>query len=292
MYTEKRKTKIGLVLEGGSMRGMYTAGVLDTFMDAGIQVDGIIGVSAGALFGPNFFSKQKGRVIRYNKRFCKDYRFMSLLSFLFTGNIVNRKFAYYDVTTKHDIFDNGTFMKNNTGFYATVTNVETGEAEYLEIKDVLGEIEKLRASSSLPCVSQIVEIDGKKYLDGGIADSIPVLQCKKMGYDKIIVVLTRPIDYRKEPMSAKLTKIVSAKYKKYPRFVDAMERRYLRYNETVDTIIDMERKNEIFVIRPSEAIKLKTVERNKEKLQQVYDLGVKNGNDRMEALKQYLQVNY
>ncbi len=282
-------SKVGLVLEGGSMRGMYTAGVLDVFMDAGINVDGIIGVSAGALFGPNYFSKQKGRVIRYNKRFCKDHRYMSLLSFLLTGNIVNKKFAFYDVTTKYDIFDNDTFMKNNTGYYVTVTNVETGKAEYLEIKDTIKELEKLRASSAIPGVSRMVEIDGKKYLDGGIGDSIPVLQCKKLGYEKIIVVLTRPLDYRKEPMSEKLMKVLAAKYKKYPRFIEAMENRYLRYNETVEIIIDMENKKEIFVIRPSEAIQLKTVERNKEKLQAVYDLGVKDCKKQLEDLKQYLQ---
>lgn len=281
--------KVGLVLEGGSMRGMYTTGVLDVFMDAGINVDGIVGVSAGALFGPNYFSKQKGRVIRYNKRFCKNHRYMSLLSFLLTGNIVNKKFAFYDVTTKYDIFDNDTFMKNNTGYYVTVTNVETGKAEYLEIKDIIKELEKLRASSAIPGVSRMVEIDGKKYLDGGIGDSIPVLQCKKLGYEKIIVVLTRPLDYRKEPMSEKLMKVLAAKYKKYPRFIEAMENRYLRYNETVETIIDMENKKEIFVIRPSEAIQLKTVERNKEKLQAVYDLGVKDCKKQLEDLKQYLQ---
>lgn len=281
--------KVGLVLEGGSMRGMYTAGVLDVFMDAGINVDGIVGVSAGALFGPNYFSKQKGRVIRYNKRFCKNHRYMSLLSFLLTGNIVNKKFAFYDVTTKYDIFDNDTFMKNNTGYYVTVTNVETGKAEYLEIKDIIKELEKLRASSAIPGVSRMVEIDGKKYLDGGIGDSIPVLQCKKLGYEKIIVVLTRPLDYRKEPMSEKLMKVLAAKYKKYPRFIEAMENRYLRYNETVEIIIDMENKKEIFVIRPSEAIQLKTVERNKEKLQAVYDLGVKDCKKQLEDLKQYLQ---
>lgn len=289
MNTEKREMKIGLVLEGGSMRGMYTAGVLDIFMDAGIKIDGIIGVSAGALFGPNYFSNQKGRVIRYNKRFCRDHRYMSLLSFLFTGNIVNKKFAFYDVTTKYDIFDNDTFKKNNTGYYVTVTNVETGEAEYLEIKDIMEEMEKLRASSAIPFVSHMVEIDGKKYLDGGISDSIPVLKCKSMGYDKVIVVLTRPMDYRKEPLSDKIIKLMSIKYKKYPRFIEIMKDRYVRYNKTVETIMEMEKKNEIFVIRPSEAIKLKTVERNREKLQGVYDLGMKDCKNRIEELLKYLQ---
>ena len=282
-------TKVGLVLEGGSMRGMFTAGVLDTFMDEGIKIDGIIGVSAGALFGPNYFSKQKGRVIRYNKRFCKDRRYMSLLSFLFTGNIVNKNFAFYDVTTKLDIFDNETFMQNNTGYYATVTNVETGEPEYLEIKDIVGELEKLRATSALPFVSKIVEIEDKKYLDGGISDGIPVLKCKELGYDKIIVVVTRPIDYRKEPMSEKMLKLMSMKYKKYPNFVEALRNRYKKYNETVEAILDMEAKGEIFVIRPSEAITLKTIERNADNLEAVYQMDIADCKRALEHLKRYLE---
>lgn len=283
-----KQMKIGLVLEGGSMRGMYTAGVLDIFMDNDIKVDGIIGVSAGALFSPNYFSKQKGRVIRYNKRFCKDYRYMSLLSFLLTGNIVNRQFAFYDVTTKYDVFDNDIFIKNNTGYYVTVTNVESGKAEYLEVKDVLGEMEKLRASSAIPFVSRIVEIDGRKYLDGGIADSIPVLKCKEMGYDKIIVVLTRPADYRKGALSEMVRKMLAIKYKKYPEFIKTMEKRYIEYNKTIDMINEMEKKNEIFVIRPSSRIKVKTIERNPNKLQTVYDLGVADCKNQLEQLRDYL----
>lgn len=281
--------KVGLVLEGGSMRGMYSTGVLDTFMDHDIHVDGIIGVSAGALFGPNYFSKQKGRPLRYNKRFCKDRRFMSIPSFLFTGNLVNKQFAFYDVTLKYDIFDNETFKKNNTGYYATVTNVETGKAEYLEMKDIIKEMEILRATSAIPCVSQIVEWDGKKYLDGGIADSIPVLKCKEMGYDKIIVVLTRPIDYRKKPLSGKLLEFVKFKYKKYPNFIQTMKNRYIDYNHTVETIIDLENKKEIFVIRPSKPIHMSAIVRNPNELQEVYDLGVQDGLNRIDALKEYLK---
>lgn len=283
------KQKTGLVLEGGSMRGMYTAGVLDVFLEEDIKIDGIIGVSAGALFGPNYFSKQSGRALRYNKRFCKDRRYMSFLSFLLTGNIVNHKFAYYDVTTKYDIFDNETFVKNNTGYYATVTNVETGKAEYLAINDILEEMETLRASSAIPFLSQIVEIHGKKYLDGGVSDSIPVLKCKEMGYEKTVVVLTRPIDYRKQPMSDKIMKAMALKYKKYPHFLETMENRCRMYNETVETILEMEKNNEIFVIRPSESINLKTVERNPEHLQAVYDLGVRDCKMEIDRLKEYLK---
>lgn len=285
---ESKTCKVGLVLEGGSMRGMFTAGVLDTFMDFGIKVDGIIGVSAGALFGPNYFSNQKGRALRYNKRFCKDRRYMSLLSFLLTGNMVNKNFAFYGVTTKYDIFDNDTFMKNNTGYYATVTNVETGKPEYIKINNILKEMETLRATSAIPFVSRLVEIDGKKYLDGGISDSIPVLKCKELGYDKIIVILTRPIDYRKKPFPQKLMDVIAWRYKKYPNFVETMANRYKRYNETVKNIIDMEKNGEIFVIRPSESINLKTIERNADNLQAVYNLGVKDCKGGIERLKEYL----
>ena len=282
-------TKIGLVLEGGSMRGMFSAGVLDVMMDENIHVDGIIGVSAGALFGPNYFSKQKGRALRYNLRFCKDLRNMSFLSFLLTGNIVNKKFAYYDITTKYDIFDNETYMKNNTGYYATVTNIETAEAEYLELNDVLKDMEVLRATAAIPILCKIVEINGKKYLDGGVADSIPVLKCKEMGYDKIIVILTRNIEYRKKPLNEKLLKLMQVIYKKYPKFIKIMENRYQRYNETVELIQEMEKNKEIFVIRPDQPLNLKTIVRDRKKIQEVYDLGSRVGKERIEELKEYLK---
>lgn len=282
--------KVGLVLEGGSMRGMFTAGVLDIFMDEDIKIDGVLGVSAGALFGPNYFSKQRGRVLRYNKRFCKDRRYMSVWSFLLTGNIVNKQFAFYDVTSKLDIFDNETFLKNNTGYHVTATNVKTGKPEYLEVKDIVQELEKLRASSALPFVSRMVEVDGKKYLDGGVSDSIPVLKAKEMGFDKIVVVLTRPLDYRKEPMSEKMRKLLSAKYKKYPEFIETMRNRHKNYNETVEMILDMEAKGEIFVIRPSEPIIVKTIERNPDNLQAVYDLGIRDCEKRLDSLKAYLEA--
>lgn len=282
-------TKVGLVLEGGAMRGMYTAGVLDIMMDNKIKVDGIIGVSAGALFGPNYYSKQRGRVIRYNKRFCKNRRYMSLLNFVFTGNAIGKKFAFYDVTTKYDIFDNETFKKNNKGYYVTATNVETGKAEYFEMKDVLEDMEKLRATSAIPLVSKMVKIDGKKYLDGGVSDSIPVQKAKKLGFDKIIVVLTQPIEYRKTPLSSKKLKMVQMRYKKYPNLIKTMKNRHKEYNKTIEKIIDMENKKKIFVIRPTEAIDVKVIERNPNNLQKVYELGINDAKKIMKDLKAYLK---
>jgi len=281
--------KVGLVLEGGAMRGMYTAGVLDVFIENNIKIDGIIGVSAGALFGVNYFSKQKGRVIRYSKKYCRDLRYISILSLLLTGNVVNKNFAFYKVSKKLDVFDNEAFLKNNTGFYAVATNIETGKPEYLRIDNCMEQLEYLRASSALPMASNIVKIDNKKYLDGGVSDSIPIEKMLSLGYDKIIVVLTRPLDYRKKSLSDRTIKLLKRKFKKYPKLVETMEKRYKQYNDTVEKINDLENKKEIFVIRPSENINVKLIERNKEKLQSVYDMGVDNCKKQIKELRKYLK---
>ena len=258
--------KVGLVLEGGAMRGMYTAGVLDVFMENNIKLDGIVAVSAGVLFEVNYLSKQRGRVIRYNKKFIKDKRYMGMRSLITTGNIINKDFSFYEVPYKLDIFDDETYKKSNIDFYATVTNVETGKPEYIKVDSVFEQMEVLRATSAMPFVSKFVELDNKKYLDGGISDSIPVDKCKKLGYDKIIVILTRPIKYRKKKANELFTKI---RYSKYPNLVKAINNRYKNYNESVEKIIDMENKKEIFFIRPSKKVKIKRIERDPEKLQEM-----------------------
>lgn len=281
-------SKVGLVLEGGAMRGMYTAGVLDILMENNINIDGIIGTSAGALFGVNYFSNQKGRVIRYSKRFCKDIRYISKTSYLLTGNIVNKNFAYYKVTNKYDIFDNDAYIKNNKEYYATITNIETGEPEYKKITNPIKDMEYLRASSAMPLVSKVVNIDNKLYLDGAIADSIPIKKCMDLGYDKVIVVLTRPLDYKKDELKPKQLKIINKKFKKYPNLIDAMINRPKKYNDTLKNIAKLEKNKKIFVIRPSENINIKVIERDKEKLQNVYDLGKKDANQLLNRLKKYL----
>ena len=278
--------KVGLVLEGGSMRGLYTAGVLDIMMDNDIPVDTIVGTSAGALFGPNYFSKQRGRTIRYNKRFCKDYRYISLLSFLFTGNVVNKKFAYYKVPMKLDKFDNDAFMESGKELYCTATNIETGEAEYFHIKDTYKDIEKLRASSAVPIMTRPVKIDGNLYLDGGVSDSIPVNKCLELGHDKVIVILTQPLTYKKKPLSAKKEKFINMEFKKYPKLIERMMNRHNEYNSTIKYIKELERQGKIFVIRPSKALDIKLIERNPEELERVYQIGIEDGKKQMKNLKQ------
>jgi len=277
---------IGLVLEGGAMRGMYTAGVLDVFLDNDIKVDCVIGASAGVLFGSNYISKQRGRTIRYNKKYINDKRYMSLHSLITTGNIVNKEFSYYELPFKLDVFDEEEFEKSDIDFWATVTNVETGKPEYIKIENVFEQMEVFRATSAMPFVSEMIEIEQKKYLDGGVSDSIPIEKCKSMGYDKIIVVLTRPLDYRKKKQCKFLPRLV---YKNYPNLIEQINNRYKNYNDTVEKIIDMENKKEIFVIRPTKDLKIKRIEKDVNKLQAMYELGMNDCKSVLNELKVYLE---
>ena len=285
MEEVKKSMKIGLVLEGGAMRGMYTAGVLDTFLDKDFWVDGIISVSAGALFGVNYPARQQGRAIRYNKKFISDKRYISFKSLVSTGNIVNKDFAFYEVPFKYDVFDNKTFKESDIDFYVAVTNLQTAQAEYVKLIDPLTQMEVLRATSAMPYVSRPVEIDGIPYLDGAIADSIPVEQMQKLGYDKIIVILTRTLDYRKSKPMAWIAKWF---YRRYPHFVDAVNQRYAMYNRQVENVIKLAEKGDIFVIRPSVDLKIKRIEKDPNKLQAMYELGVKDMQLQWKNLLDYL----
>ena len=282
--------KVGLVLEGGGMRGMFTCGVLDTLMDENIDVDLIIGTSAGALFGINYFSEQKERAIRYNMKYAKDIRYMSRTSYLLTGNLVNKNFAFYKITTKKDPFDNDTFMKNKKDFYAVATDIDTGKPEYLKITNPVKELEKLRASSALPLASKVVEIDNKKYLDGGISDAIPLDKALDFGLDKIIVVLTRPKGYRKKPLSDKSLSKINKKFKDYPKLLNTMKNTYKIYNSILDKIDSLEKDQKIFVIRPDKNININIVKKDKKLLVDAYNLGVKNTNEVLNDLKDYLKT--
>lgn len=277
-----------LVLEGGALRGIYTSGVLDVLLEENIEVDTIIGVSMGALMGINYCSKQKGRGIRYNKKYCKRKDFISIRSLLKTGDIANKKLCYDEIPNQLDPFDYETFQKSKTKLICTVTNVETGKAEYIEIKDAKEGTEYLRAGASMPAVSKIVEIDNKKYLDGGVADSIPVKKAIEDGYEKIIVVTTQPITYRKKDSNLKS---MQRFYKKYPAFQKAISKRNENYNKTVEEIIKLEKEGRILVIRPSRKVKIKRIEHNPNRIQEQYDLGVEDCKNKIEELKEYFKRN-
>ena len=277
-----------LLLEGGGMRGMYTAGIMDIMLEQGIKVDAIMGVSAGALFGINYKTQQAGRVIRYNKRFAGDKRYMGIHSLLTTGNIMNEKFCFDDVPNQLDPADYDTFKNTPEEFYAVVTNLRTGRPEYIRLTDLheKDQMEYLRASGSLPFVSRPVEIGGEKYLDGGIADSVPIERVLSMGYDRVIVVLTRPAGYRKKKGNDIPAKVL---YRKYPAFVEAVNSRWKRYNAQSEVLEMLEKEERIFVVRPSRFIKVGRLEKDPEVLQEMYELGLKDAEEVLERMKAYLE---
>ena len=278
--------KTGLILEGGAKRGIYTAGVLDVFLENGISFDGVFGVSAGAIHGCSYVSKQKERSIRYNMKYGNDYRFMSFRSLLLSGNIVDTKFCYHDLPEKLDPFDNKTFIKSNTDFYVVVSNLETGLPEYIHCKDLFKEIDYLRASASMPFVSKIVNLNNKKYLDGGICDSIPLQAAQNLGFTKNIVIATRPIGYIKKPF--KLKWLANLIYRKYPKFIQALLNRHIMYNQEVKDIENQAQKGEIILIRPSKFINISKMESNLDIVKEMYELGRNDALNMLNQVKQFL----
>lgn len=280
--------KKGLILEGGAMRGMFTAGVIDVLMENGIEFDGAVGVSAGAAFGCNYKSKQIGRVLRYNTKFCNDKRYGGLGVLIKTGNFYSADFCYNEVPLKHDIFDFDSYKSNPMNFYVVCTDVEKGEAVYHDFTACEGNgFDWIRASASMPLVSQFVEIDGMKLLDGGISDAIPLRFFENLGYDKNILVLTRPKDYRKKKSG--IIPLVKIKYRKYPELVEIMKNRHIAYNETLEYIEKKEKDGEILVIRPETALPIKRTEKNPETLTLVYQLGRKVATEKLNEIKQFLE---
>lgn len=280
--------KKGLIMEGGAMRGLFTAGVTDVLMENKIDFDGAVGVSAGAAFGCNVKSKQIGRALRYNVSYCNDKRYCSFYSWLTTGDLFGAEFCYHTLPEKLDIFDKETFYNNPMEFYVVCTDVETGKPYYKKIEkqdsDNFGEW--VRASASLPLISRIVEIDNLKLLDGGIADSVPVKFMESVGYDKNVVILTRPKDYVKAP--SKSMKLMKHILRKYPNLVKTLENRSDMYNKTIEYICDKEEKGELFVIRPDELLPIERMETNPEKLKLVYEIGRENMTKRLKSLKEFL----
>ncbi len=279
--------KTGLVLEGGGMRGIYTAGVLDVFMEHGICFDGVIGVSAGAIHGCSFVSNQKGRSIRYYKKYCGDWRFMSIRSWMLTGDIVGEKFCYHDIPKKLDPYDYETFDKSKTEFFAVCTDIETGKPEYIHVKDMDEQIDAVRASASLPYFSKPVKIGGRKYLDGGCSDSIPIEAFAEMGFSRNVVILTRAKGYLKKSRAGAAAKRY---YRKFPQFAEALCNRHIKYNETLEKIEKLEKEGRIFVIRPESPPKIGRLEKNPEKVETLYNMGRKNAEECIEKLESWLSA--
>ncbi len=282
------KMATGLVMEGGAMRGIFTAGILDVLLENNIEIDGTIGVSAGACFGCNYKSKQIGRSLRYNMKYCNDKRYCSVASLIKTGDMFGADFCYNVIPNELDPFDFDTFRENKVTFYVVATDIITGKPVYKKIdKCNKRDLEWIRASASMPLVSRIVEIDGRKLLDGGISSSIPLRAFEKIGYEKNIVILTQPKNYRKKPNKA--MPLVKVALKEYPELLNAMAERHNVYNRETRYVFEQEKKGNAFVFCPDELLPIGRIEHNPDVLKEVYEIGRKNALERLPELREFLK---
>ena len=280
--------KIGLVMEGGAMRGLFTAGVIDVLMENQITFDGAIGVSAGAAFGCNFKSRQIGRVIRYNTKYCRDPRYGSFRSLLKTGDIYSKEFAYGELPNVLDPFDTKAFSENPMEFYVVATNIETGLPVYHKCETGTGEdMDWIQASASMPLVSHPVEIGGKLLLDGGMSDSVPLAYFQSIGYQKNVVILTRPEDYRKK--KNKLMPVIRVRMHQYPNMIETLAYRHIMYNDEIAYIRKQKELGNTFIIEPREALHIGPVEHNPKELLRVYETGRKTAMEQLPALQAFLR---
>ena len=280
--------KRGLILEGGAMRGMFTAGVLDVLMENSIEFDGAIGVSAGATFGCNIKSRQPGRAIRYNKRFAHDWRYCSLRSLLATGDLYGADFCYNILPHQLDIFDLDTYRQNPMEFWVVASDCETGKPIYKRLDTCDDrDLAWMRASASMPLASRIVEVDGYKLLDGGITDSIPLQYFKSIGYDRNVVVLTQPRTYRKGPN--RLMWLMRLVLRRYPMIIKSLHDRHLEYNRTTAEVHNLADKGEVLVICPETPLNISRTSKNPDEMQRVYDEGRRIAKAQIDTIKQFVE---
>lgn len=282
------KTKTGLVLEGGGMRGMFTAGVIDVMMERGVEFDGLVGVSAGSSFGCNYRSRQPGRVLRYNLRFGKDSRYISLKSLITTGNLIGAEFAYHTLPMELDVFDKEAFENNQMEFHVVCTDADTGEPVYYKMERVDHDsLEWLRASASMPIVTRPVKVDdGRRMLDGGISDSIPLRYFQEQGYERNVVVLTQPRDFLKKPVKRWLFKLALPGL---PKIAEAMGRRHLMYNSQLNYLREQELAGNTLVIAPEKPLSIGRLEMDPESMTRVYELGRSMAEKRIEEIVNFTQ---
>ena len=276
----------GLVLEGGAMRGLWTAGVTDVMMEHYVHPDALIGVSAGAAFGCNYKSRQIGRAIRYNTRFANDSRYSGVKSLLTSGDYFNAHFGYHVVPYKYDIFDTAIFEQNPMTFTIVCTDVETGQAVYHDMTHVdHDELEWLRASASMPLASKVVHVQGRKLLDGGVSDSIPLEYFEQQGIRRNVVILTQPLGYQKE--HNKLMPLMRLSLRKYPYFLRALDERHLMYNRQLEYVAEAERQGRCLVIRPEEKIPIGHISHDADQMRLVYESGRKAGERYIDRIRDF-----
>ncbi len=280
---------IGLVLEGGGMRGIYTAGVLEHFMEQDLYLPYVIGVSAGACFGASYLSRQRGRNRKVNIDYVTHPKYLSLQNYVKYRQLFGMDFIFDEIPNRLVPFDYDTFYKGSEEFVITATDCQTGLPVYFDKKDYEKDmLTIIRASSSLPFIAPIVEYKGKQLLDGGITDSIPIKKSEEDGNKRNIVVLTREGSYFKKKSNMKW--LLNKTYRQYPKLIEAILTRYKMYNDTIEHIKDQEKQGKVFVIRPSSALKVGRIERNQRKLEELYSIGMEDAKREFKRLEDWLKA--
>ena len=282
--------KTGLVMEGGAMRGLFTCGVIDVFLAEGIRFDGAAGISAGACFGCNLKSGQRGRALRYNLRYCHDWRYCSFRSLVTTGDLYGADFCYRELPDVLDPFDRAAYAADPMEFYVGATDVDTGKIVYRRCDDGGAEdMQWIRASASMPLVSRIVETGGHRLLDGGVADPVPYGVLEQAGYDRNVFILTQPRGYRKKRSSA--LPYIRLALRRTPALARAMSQRHTVYNQQMDEIDEKERRGEILVLRPPEALGISRTEHDPQKLERAYRAGENEARKRLDEIRRFLYTD-
>lgn len=283
--------KAALVLEGGALRGMYTSGVLDTFLKNNMEFECVAGVSAGALNAMSYISKQPGRSAKINLEYCDDPRYIGRKAFIKNKGIIGYDYLFGAISENKVPFDYKSFENTNQRFIIVTTNCEKAETEYLEKSNCNDLFKAAQASSSMPLASAMVEINNNHYLDGAVTTSIPVKWALEQGYEKVVVVLTRDKTYRKPILSNKMKKLHKLAYHKYPKLIEKLNTMPERYNKLQEELIDLEKEGKIFIIRPEKEVTVSRLEKDKEKLENLYKEGIAEAEKNLDALKEYLEIS-
>ncbi len=279
--------KVGLVLEGGGMRGVYTSGILDFFMDKKLYFPYVIGVSMGACNAASYISKQRGRNKVININYVNDRRYLSYRSLIRKKGLFGMDFIFEEIPNNLEIFDFNTFASAKEKFVIGATDCNSGKPVYFEKNQCNDNVlQVIRASSSLPLLNHIVNYRDFELLDGGISDPIPIKKSIKDGNSKNVIILTRNRGYVKKPFKLKL--LLKIMYPKYAGLINALINRYKIYNETIEYIEKLEKEEKVFVIRPSEMLQVSRIERDKNKLTYLYDQGYKEANKSYDKLQKWI----
>ena len=278
-----------LLLEGGSLRGLFTAGVLDTFMENDVYFPAVAGVSAGALNALNYVSHQPGRSASINLRYRHDGRYFGPKAALRGGSLFGLNFMLHDVK-KEVPYDEDTYAHGGMRMIAVATNAETGKAAYFEKgKTDFDFNEAVRASASLPLASAPVMLDGQPYLDGGCACPIALNWALKQGFEKIVVVTTREKGFRKKQPGQRMIDLYDDFYGDKPLFLATMLTQEMRYNALMDQLDELEESGRVFCVRPQEPITIGRFEGDTEKLLALYNRGHREGREALAGMQAYLE---